>query len=99
MMGPIDPVAMTAAVAAARILGRATMLALFIDDGPGVDPVTTMICEVMGVQSDAVRYSPPTAERRSGVYSWDQDGDWKYVYVNLHVVLPASANDNQGAGT
>jgi hypothetical protein len=88
-----DPMAITAAVAAARILGHHRMfLTLFIDEAEA-DAVSALISEVMGVNTGTVRYSPPRPEREHPVFTWDEDGDGKVVRVAMHV-MPEIRNDN-----
>lgn len=85
--------AITATVTAARILGRDCMVTLFVTQAE-IDGVSRLVCDVMGVQADKVRYSPPNATRDTPTFHWNEDGDGKQVYVTVHV-LPATANDNR----
>ncbi len=87
-----DPQAITALLAASRILGRDCMVTLFVEPHE-IDAVSRLVCDVMGVGVDKVRYSPP-GECKNAVYQWGEDGDGRLVYVTVHVV-PAIVNDNQ----
>jgi hypothetical protein len=88
-----DPLAVTAALAAARILGKDCMVTLFVEQGE-IDAISRLVCDVLSVGVEQVKYSPPTETRANETYFWGSDGDDRTVFVTVHV-LPATANDNR----
>ncbi len=90
-----DPIAMAALLAASRILGRDCMVTLFVEPHE-IDGVSRLVCDVLSVGVDKVKYSPP-GDCRNGVYHWGEDGDGRLVYVTVHVV-PAIVNDTAKEG-
>ena len=91
-----DPQAITALLAASRILGRDCMVTLFVEPHE-IDAVSRLVCDVMSVGVDKVRYSPPREDMPNGTFEWNEDGDGRLVYVTVHVV-PAIVNDNAKEG-
>ena len=92
-----DPMAIAAAIAAARVLGKDCILSLSVDPSE-IDAVSRLVCDVMGVGVESVKYEPPTETRPSSLYAWYEDGDGRPVIVHVHV-LTASANDNAKEAT